>query len=146
MEVWEPFVVATMNLFAMLDAELKEAFDITHLDYGLLTQMSRRPGGRRMSDLADTFGVDPSVVTYRVGRMEQRNLAKRVECPTDRRGVLAVLTDAGRRLLEEAAPMHVASVRRLFLDQLDRADYPALGGSFRRIRGSQIPASNAQAL
>lgn len=137
-QVWEPYVMATMNLFAMLDAELKETYDITHLDYGLLVNLERQPGGCRMSDLAQMFGVDPSVVTYRVGRMEQRSLAERVRCPTDRRGVLARITPAGRELLAKAAPMHVESVRRLFLDHVDPDAYDALARVFQTVRERQM--------
>ena len=36
----------------------------------------------------------------------------------DRRVTLAVLTDAGRATLEAAAPVHVAGVRRHFVDHL----------------------------
>lgn len=137
--VWEPYVMATMNLFAMLDAELKEAHDITHLDYGLLVNLERHPEGCRMSELAEMFGVDPSVVTYRIGRMERRSLAERVRCPTDRRGVLARITPAGRALLAEAAPEHVESVRRLFLDHVDPDAYEALARVFKTVRDRQVP-------
>ena len=133
-------MVSTMNLFSMLGDELKRAFDITHLDYGFLTLLSGTPGGRRMSDLAQIFGVDPSVVTYRIGRMEDRDLASRVVCPTDGRGVLAVITEEGQHLVEKAAAIHVETVRTLFLDHIDPAHYEALAASFSQIRRSQVPA------
>ncbi len=129
--------MATMNLFAMLDAELKQTYDITHLDYGLLVQLDRHPAGCRMSELAERFGVDPSVVTYRLGRMERRRLAERVKCPTDRRGVLARITPEGRALLAHAAPGHVESVRRLFLDHVDRQAYDALARVFQTVHEHQ---------
>ena len=138
MLVWESFVISTMNLFSILDDELKRRFDITHLDYGLLTQMSATADGRRMSDLAAMFGVDPSVVTYRIGRMEKRDLVTRSVCPTDGRGILAKITGEGRRLLDQAAPMHVESVRALFFDHLDRDDFEVLARSFGRIREAQF--------
>lgn len=136
--VWVPFVLGTMNLFARLDAELKEHFDITHLDYGLLAQMSAAPDQRlRMSVLADQFGVDPSVITYRVRRMEDRGLVRREAVEEDGRGIWAVLEAEGQRLLDRAAPVHVQSVRRLFMDQIDCSVRPALAEAFTSVRSVQ---------
>jgi DNA-binding MarR family transcriptional regulator len=42
----------------------------------------------------------------------------RRSCPSDVRGVLAVLIEAGRQRLEQAAPGHVALVRELLIDVL----------------------------
>jgi DNA-binding MarR family transcriptional regulator len=50
--------------------------------------------------------------------MEKRGLVAREDCASDGRGAFVVLTDAGRRALEEAAPNHVASVRAHFIDLL----------------------------
>jgi DNA-binding MarR family transcriptional regulator len=44
----------------------------------------------------------------------------------DGRVSIAVITDAGRRLVEEVAPQHVADVRRLLFDRLDEAQTAAL--------------------
>lgn len=43
---------------------------------------------------------------------------RRRSCPFDVRAVYAVLTDAGRAVLERAAPGHVALVRKLLIDVL----------------------------
>jgi DNA-binding MarR family transcriptional regulator len=135
--LWEPYVLSTLNLFTAIDAELKRDFDIIHLDYGILNQLMATPGGVRMSDLASMFGVDPSVITYRVTRMERRGLVERVSVPSDGRGVLAVVTPDGKALMEEAAPRHVATVRRLFLSHVDRSDVKVLTRAFERIRADQ---------
>ena len=43
---------------------------------------------------------------------------RRPDYPTDRRGQLAVLTDAGMDTLRAAAPIHVEGVRAHLFDQL----------------------------
>ncbi|MEV3910678.1 hypothetical protein [Streptomyces canus] len=43
-----------------------------------------------------------------------------IEDPADGRGRLAVLTDEGMTLLEQAAPGHVEAVRRAVFDALSR--------------------------
>jgi DNA-binding MarR family transcriptional regulator len=50
--------------------------------------------------------------------MEQRGLLTRGECPEDARGITVLLTPEGRSAIEGAAPGHVETVRRLFVDLL----------------------------
>jgi DNA-binding MarR family transcriptional regulator len=58
--------------------------------------------------------------------MERRGLVTREDCPSDGRGAFVVLTDAGFRVIQAAAPGHVASVRRNFVDLLSREQLDAL--------------------
>ncbi len=128
---WLPFVVTTMRLFAALEHELRDEFDISHLDYGVLSQLSfdgERP--RRMSELARRFGVGPSVMTYRVDRLEGQGFVERVPVGDDGRGVAIELTPAGSELLERAAPAHVTTVRELFVDRLEPHHLSALAEVF----------------
>jgi DNA-binding MarR family transcriptional regulator len=53
-----------------------------------------------------------------VARLEERGWIRRRDCPTDRRGQLAELTDEGYAVLVAAAPGHVEQVRRTLFDQL----------------------------
>ena len=53
-----------------------------------------------------------------MGQLEQRGWVRRETCASDRRGQVAVLSDAGFSALEQAAPGHVAAVRELLLDRL----------------------------
>ncbi len=60
MHAWAPFVIGVLHLLSTLDTELKVAFDLSHLDYGILMLLSQMPEhSQRMSVLAATFGVDP---------------------------------------------------------------------------------------
>jgi DNA-binding MarR family transcriptional regulator len=58
--------------------------------------------------------------------MAQRGLVARETCPTDSRGAFVVLTDAGRRAIESAAPQHVEHVRQWFIDALTPDQLDAL--------------------
>ena len=62
--------------------------------------------------------LSPSGATRRVDGMVRRGLVARRQCPTDRRGSYAVLTDDGTERLREAAPTHVRGVRAHFIDRL----------------------------
>lgn len=132
--IWTPYVVSSMHVLARLDDELKAEFDISHLDYGVMSQLSFRDGGAvRMSVLADRFGVSRSQLTYRVARLERMGLVERLGVPDDGRGVAVGLTEAGAALLARAAPMHVATVRRVFIDLLDPESYEVLATTFARL-------------
>jgi DNA-binding MarR family transcriptional regulator len=58
--------------------------------------------------------------------MERRGLVRREECSDDARGAIVALTDAGLASIERAAPAHVASVRRHFIDLLTDDQLAAL--------------------
>ena len=136
--VWTPFVVSTLHVFSQLDDELKEGFDISHLDYGVLSQLSFRKDRRmRMADLADRFGVGRSHMTYRIARLERKGLIVRCSVEEDHRGVAAELTEEGMALLEAAAPMHVETVRRVFIDKIERCHFTALQQVFEQLAAVQ---------
>lgn len=59
-----------------------------------------------------------SRLSHHLTRMQQRGLVIREDVDGDGRGCDIVLTDEGLRAIEAAAPDHVASVRRHFIDRL----------------------------
>ncbi|MFJ3669973.1 MarR family winged helix-turn-helix transcriptional regulator [Streptomyces sp. NPDC090106] len=116
---WRAFLAAGARLDRRLDQQLKEDAGITHLQYEILVRLGGAPGGEmRMSTLADALLNTRSGLTYQIGQLEKAGLVGRRHCPSDTRAVFAVLTDAGRRTLEEAAPGHVGLVRELLIDVL----------------------------
>lgn len=135
---WQPFVESASALLAAMEADLMASHDLSQIDYGILVALAAAPENRlRMSELAGRFGVDPSVITYRVSRLSDRGIVERVACPTDGRGVEAHLTAVGADLLADAAPSHVETVRREFVDHLTPTDLEAVARVFRKIRRSQ---------
>lgn len=140
MSAWHPLVVSGMHLFAALDRDLRDAFDVTLLDHGILLMLANAPSGLTMGQLAERFCVEASVITYRIGRMEERGLASRQRRDDDRRQVHAQITRAGRRLCDRMGPVHVESVRRHFFDHVPRKDLAALADAFDRLyRSQQVP-------
>ncbi len=73
------------------------------------------------------MGWSRSRVSRHASRMEARELIHRAPDPTDGRGCLLVLTPAGWDVLRDAAPSHVSSVRRHFVDRLTPEELAALG-------------------
>ncbi len=119
MRAWRTLISTTTGLLATLDGELQAAHGLTLGDYEVLVVLSEEPGElMRMSDLAVSLHLSPSGMTRRIDGLVRAGLVERHQCPTDRRGSNAVLTAAGRKRLEEAAPTHVRGVREHFVDQL----------------------------
>jgi len=138
MEAWQAFLRASIRLMERLDAEL-EGFGISLADYEILVHLSGEPAGElRMTELAALTLVSRSGLTRRLDRLVEAGLVERRSCPTDRRGVFAVLTEAGRARLEQAAPTHVDGVRRHFLSRLDGQDLEALAASLNAVVESSV--------
>ncbi len=88
----------------------------------------------RMSELAAQASLTPSGLTRAVDRLHQQGLVTRRSCPDDRRGSFAQLTPAGRDLMEQVIPDHVATVGRV-LDAVFSPDEEAqLSALLRRLR------------
>jgi DNA-binding MarR family transcriptional regulator len=65
--------------------------------------------------------------------MERAGLVVRTQCPDDRRGQWAELTEQGWSVLRDAAPGHVEDVRELFFDILDKPQVAALATGLRAV-------------
>lgn len=97
-------------------------------DYDVLSNLSEVEGRRlRLNQLAALMLWSKSRLSHHVTRMQQRGLVTREECPSDARGAIIVLTDAGWEAIKAAAPTHVGSVRRHFIDLLSDEQIKALG-------------------
>lgn len=138
MRGWRAFVAASALLERRLDQQLKESVGISHLQYGILVQLSDHCDHEmRMTELAGALLNSKSGLTYQISQLEKAGLVRRRSCTSDDRAVFAVLTPAGKRLLERAAPGHVSLVRELFVDVLTPEQLEAvadgLGAVARRI-------------
>jgi len=124
---WRTLLRYSVLMLDRLDDELRSVHGIGLADYEILAQLAEAPGrALRMSELANLALVSRSRLTHRVDRLADAGLVRREPCPTDRRGMFAVLSDEGLQMLEEAAPTHVAGVRRYVVDPLDATTRRAL--------------------
>jgi DNA-binding MarR family transcriptional regulator len=90
-----------------------------HAYYQILAMLSEVEGRTlRMSDLAAMTQSSQSRLSHAVSRLEANGWVLRRQCPNDRRGTLATLTDEGMAVLVEAAPGHVRTVRERLFDRL----------------------------
>ena len=141
---WRAFLVGTTLLMDRLDRDLREQHRLSLPEYEILVRLSEAEGNRlRMAMLADSVSHSRSRVTHTVSRMEGVGLVARDACLSDGRGVEAVLTEQGRAALANAAPTHVAGVRRFLVDLVDDDDFEAVGRVFDAVTDHLIEANPA---
>jgi DNA-binding MarR family transcriptional regulator len=131
---WQNFLDSALRLYATLNKSLVEEHHLTLNDVRLLDVLDKSPSGSaRMGDLADDLMSLPSRVTRQIHRLETQNLVRRCSTPDDGRGVLAMITDDGRKRLHDALATYGSGVRTHFLGRLSRAQVAAVGENCRRI-------------
>ncbi|WP_166020510.1 MarR family winged helix-turn-helix transcriptional regulator [Streptomyces chilikensis] len=103
------------------------AVGLSDPDYEVLSTLSERPDRTStLREQAAKMRWSRSRLSRHATRMEARGLLRREPDPADGRGCLLVLTDHGLKTLEDAAPAHIASVRRHFIDLLSAEDLRAV--------------------
>lgn len=124
---WRAFLEAHAGLVAALERELLDERGLPLTFFDVLVQLGEATDGRlRMQELAERLLLSRSGFTRLCDRMEAAGLLERAQCPSDRRGVYAAITPAGREALEAAAPVHLRGVEEHFVRHLGSADLTAL--------------------
>ncbi|MFG3260371.1 MarR family winged helix-turn-helix transcriptional regulator [Streptomyces sp. NPDC048172] len=141
MAAWHGFLEATSRVARHVEQQLKDEAGLSHAQYEILVRLSGAPDGEiRMTELAEGLFTTKSGLTYQVGQLEKRGLVARRSCPTDVRGVLAVLTAEGRAALRDAAPGHVVAVREALIDVLDEEELAVLARGLARVGARLRPS------
>lgn len=130
--VWRAYLHATTLLEDHLDRQLQRDAGMPHIYYGLLVQLSQAPRRRmRMTELAKNAKITRSRLSHAVARLEKSGWVRREECPSDKRGQNAVLTDEGHEMLHRSAPGHVTAVRQAMFERLTPEQVHSLGDIMR---------------
>ena len=127
MKAWLAFLEVSHLLERAIEQQLRQDAGLSHAQYEILSRLEAADGGAlRMSELADVIVVSRSGLTYQITQLEKAGLVRREKCPSDERGILAILTPAGRDALTRAAPGHLRVVRENLIDALTPAQREAL--------------------
>jgi DNA-binding MarR family transcriptional regulator len=123
---------AQQILIAKVDEALKP-FDLTFARYEALVLLHfSRHGELPMGKMGDRLMLHPTSVTNIIDRLEQQDLVQRIPHPTDRRTVLAQITEDGRQVVEKATEA-VSSIR-FGVDGLTIAELDQLTDLLRKLR------------
>ena len=133
---WRAFARAFVVVPRVLEAELQADCAITMTEYFVLVNLSEAPDrALRMSELASRGAMSLSAISRVVDVLERRGLVERRRCPSDGRGLLAVLTDDGLALLRAAYPTHLRGVREHVVAHLGGLDLGALADAVEAFAG-----------
>lgn len=120
---WRAFVHAGHQLSVRLNRHLFQDSGMTEGDYPVLSVLSEGTIGRMSAqELCGLLQWEKSRLSHQLRRMEKLGLIAREPNPADARSVMVRLLPAGRRTIEDAAPQHVANVRRHFIDLFTPAE------------------------
>jgi DNA-binding MarR family transcriptional regulator len=114
--------IAIVGRLSRLAREVEARLEPVYRDHGLesgwhdiLATLRRHgePFRLRPTDLTNATMLTSSGTTKRLDKLEQAGLIARSADPTDRRGTLITLTDAGRELIDGLTPAHLQNERTI---------------------------------
>ncbi len=133
-QIWRSFLGGTIVLNERLDRDLRSAHGLSMPEYEILVRLSEAPDRSiRMAELAAAVSHSRSRVTHTIARLEREGLVFRGQCSEDGRGVSAVMTDAGFKLLETAAHTHVRGVHAYLVENATPEEFEVLGNIMQRV-------------
>jgi DNA-binding MarR family transcriptional regulator len=89
-------------IVAVFNRQLR-AFQINRSMYFVLVTLAlSRAGGLRLRNLSEYVLVHPTTMTLVIDELDKRGLTRREPDPMDRRAILAIITPAGRAVMNEA--------------------------------------------
>lgn len=126
-KAWRGFVALRIGLVGHLARQLAQDSGITEAEFEVLVVVSEAPGQRiRSRDLGKALNWERSRLSHQITRMEERGMVAREQCENDARGFDVVLTKAGLKAIQAAAPKHLEAVRHCFIDLLSPAQMKTL--------------------
>jgi DNA-binding MarR family transcriptional regulator len=112
----------------LLDDDLQRKAGLSLSEYTVLMNLSEAPGSRlRITELANRAYLSGSRMTRLVDQLISHGLVEKGRSPDDGRGTDVTLTDRGQRVLVDAYPTHLVSVRERIMNHVDRKSLPAFG-------------------
>jgi DNA-binding MarR family transcriptional regulator len=147
LRAWRAFMSVQMRMNYEMNRQLQSESDLSLADYHILNALTMAPTGRlQVSDLAALIGWERSRASHQLRRLCERGLTERIRSGDDGRATDAVMTKAGRKAIEAAAPGHAALVRRLFFEPLPDELVPPLTAALEHVQvninlNSSLPPS-----
>jgi len=105
-------VIRVMSLYRAFVRQADKALeplDLELFEYDVLSALRRqgRPYALTATQLAKATGLSTGAMTNRVDKLEERALVRRQRDKSDRRGVIVLLTTAGKRTIDDAIKLRL---------------------------------------
>jgi DNA-binding MarR family transcriptional regulator len=130
-------VVRILSLYKRLSREATQALrtlDLELFEYDVLSALRRQgaPFALHATELARQTGLSGGAMTNRVDKLAKRKLVRRAADRGDRRAVVVSLTARGRRVIDAAIQLRLASADRS-LDALSMRERRQLADLLRKV-------------
>ncbi|MDN4613894.1 MarR family transcriptional regulator [Leifsonia sp. F6_8S_P_1B] len=113
-------IEATSLLRHAVEQQLREAGDLSYVQFQLLARLGDAPdGSHSMTELADGVVYSRSGLTYQAGLLEKAGLVTRAPSADDERATTVTITDAGRGVLAKVFPGHIETLQEMLFATLD---------------------------
>jgi len=118
-------------------------FGLNRGEVGVLSALRVAPAPHRLSPTSLFKGLmlSSAGMTSRLDRLERRGLVKRLPDPNDRRAVLVEMTDAGRKIVDEAVAANTKRERAL-LGSLTTSESATLAKLLRKMLAGLEPEAS----
>ncbi|GAA3155112.1 MarR family winged helix-turn-helix transcriptional regulator [Nonomuraea salmonea] len=111
-DTWQQVLLLHSHIESRLATALQRRHGVGLSEFRALGHLAASPSSElRMQELADKLGLNQSSVTRLVARLNAADLAYRDLCPDDKRGVYAVVTEAGKTRHAEASRTYEQTLR-----------------------------------
>lgn len=88
-------------------------YDLNTTEFAVLELLYHK-GDQPIQKIGDKVLLASSSITYVVDKLEKKGLLTRRRCTEDRRVTFAVISDAGRALMDEIFPKHREAIQGIF--------------------------------
>ena len=137
LDAWARLLRGHATLRRSLSAALQDEHGLSVTEYEALLLLSRaEEESMRRVDLVEGLGLSPSGVTRLLDGLERAGLVEKRSCASDARVTYAVITEDGRRRLEESSRSHVASIEAVFSERYADEELEALAELLARLPGA----------
>lgn len=119
---WVRLVRARHAVVSAVEADSKAAGVLPIEWYDVLWDLERHEDGVRPFELEQRLLFAQYNLSRLVDRLVEAGLVKKVACPTDKRGHMLFITEAGRKARRATWPHYARSVNRHLGDKLSEAE------------------------
>jgi DNA-binding MarR family transcriptional regulator len=122
-----------------LGAALEESCDLPLPWFFVLLKLRRSPQGHlTMSEIADATVHSSGGTTRLVDRIVEAGYVERMSCPSDRRAIHVVITDAGNAILDAALVAHLQHLEHHLEERLSRDEREQLTDLLAKLNQSTV--------
>ena len=121
-KAWIRLVRARHAVVSRLEADGKAAGALPIEWYDVLWDLERHDGGVRPFELEERLLFAQYNLSRLIDRLVEAGLVRREVCPTDKRGQMLFITDAGRKARKATWPHYARGMNKHLGDKLTEAE------------------------